>query len=64
LPNTHEYTEGYLEDVYNALQVSLKSIINMVNSKNIIEIWRVSLFDQFNYNYSHYIVLLTNNTYL
>ncbi|CAG8640818.1 22693_t:CDS:2, partial [Gigaspora margarita] len=64
LPNAHEYTEGYLEDKYNALQASLENIINMVNCENIIEIWRVSLFDQYNHNYSHYAIFLTDNSHL
>ncbi|CAG8726356.1 25306_t:CDS:2 [Gigaspora margarita] len=64
LPNAHEYTEGYLEDEYDALQASLENIINMVNHENIIEIWRVSLFDQHNHNYPHYVILLTDNTHL
>ncbi|RIB21916.1 hypothetical protein C2G38_2175336 [Gigaspora rosea] len=64
LPNAHEYTEGYLEDEYDALQASLKNIINMVNCENIIEIWKVSLFDQYNNNYPHYVILLTDNSYL
>ncbi|CAG8799882.1 13739_t:CDS:2, partial [Dentiscutata erythropus] len=63
-PNAHEYAEGYLEDEYNALQASLKNIINMVNRDNILEVWRVSLFDRHNYSYSHYVILLKNNTYL
>ncbi|CAG8499715.1 10935_t:CDS:2 [Gigaspora rosea] len=64
LPNAHEYTEGYLEDEYDALQASLENIINMVNHEDIIEFWIVFLFDQYNHNYPHYVVLLTDNTHL
>ncbi|CAG8577830.1 12513_t:CDS:2, partial [Gigaspora rosea] len=44
-PKAYEYSEGYLEDEYDALQASLETIIEMVNHENILEIWRVSLFD-------------------
>ncbi|CAG8624634.1 17401_t:CDS:2, partial [Dentiscutata erythropus] len=42
-PKAHEYSEGYLEDEYDALQASLETIIKMVNHENILEIWRVTL---------------------
>ncbi|CAG8785822.1 17315_t:CDS:2, partial [Gigaspora margarita] len=40
LPKAHEYSKRYLEDEYDALQASLKTIIEIVNYENILEIWR------------------------
>ncbi|CAG8771481.1 8897_t:CDS:2, partial [Dentiscutata erythropus] len=45
LPSAHECTDGYLEDEYDALQASLENIMNIVNYKHILEIWKVLLFD-------------------
>ncbi|CAG8565017.1 3468_t:CDS:2, partial [Cetraspora pellucida] len=47
LPDAHEYTDRYLEDEYDTLQASLENLMNMVNHENILEIWRVSLFNQY-----------------
>ncbi|CAG8769188.1 666_t:CDS:2, partial [Racocetra persica] len=64
LPNAHEFTDGYLEDEYDVLQASLENIMNMVNRENVLEIWRVSLFDQHNHSYPHFVILLADNTHL
>ncbi|CAG8844519.1 41530_t:CDS:2, partial [Gigaspora margarita] len=61
---THEYEEGYLKDEYDALQALLKNIMNIVNHDNILEIWHISLFDQRDHSYSHYVVLLADNTHI
>ncbi|CAG8714013.1 2500_t:CDS:2 [Dentiscutata erythropus] len=61
---TPEHLDGYLEDEYDTLQASLETIINMVDQENILEFWRVSLFDQHINQYPHYIILLADNTYL
>lgn len=36
----------------------------MVNRENILEIWRVSLFDQHTHSYPHYVIILADNTHL
>ncbi|CAG8780890.1 41382_t:CDS:2, partial [Gigaspora margarita] len=63
-PKAHEYSEGYLEDEYDALQASLETIIEMVNHENILEIWRVSSFDQHIHSYPYYVIILADNTHI
>ncbi|CAG8849096.1 17867_t:CDS:2, partial [Gigaspora margarita] len=63
-PSAHEYEEGYFEDEYDALQASLENIINIVNHNNILEVWHVSLFDQRDHSYPHYVVLLADNMHI
>ncbi|CAG8820843.1 35076_t:CDS:2, partial [Gigaspora margarita] len=64
LPATHEYTNRYLEDKYDALQASLKNLLNMVNHEDILETWKVSLFDHYSHSYPYYVILLRDNTHL
>ncbi|CAG8674184.1 7100_t:CDS:2, partial [Racocetra persica] len=40
LSKAHEYLERFFEDEYDALQALLETIINIVNQKNILEIWQ------------------------
>ncbi|CAG8716239.1 25053_t:CDS:2 [Gigaspora margarita] len=61
LSTAHEYTDRYLEDKYDALQASLKNLMNIVNCENILETWKVSLFDHYSYSYSYYSILLNDN---
>ncbi|CAG8750076.1 25657_t:CDS:2, partial [Racocetra persica] len=50
LSNTYEYMNRYLEDEYDALQALLKNIMNMINYKHILEIWKVLLFDHYKHS--------------
>ncbi|CAG8697807.1 1239_t:CDS:2 [Dentiscutata erythropus] len=42
LPAVHEYTDGYFENEYDALQALLENLVNMVNCENILETWKMS----------------------
>ncbi|CAG8754442.1 20494_t:CDS:2, partial [Gigaspora margarita] len=42
LPAMYEYIDGYLENEYNALQASLKNLMNIVNYENILETCKMS----------------------
>ncbi|CAG8842130.1 39240_t:CDS:1, partial [Gigaspora margarita] len=64
LPAVHEYTYGYLEDEYDALQASLENLLNIVNCKDILETWKVSLFDHHSHSYPYYVILLRDNMHL
>ncbi|RIB27241.1 hypothetical protein C2G38_2029558 [Gigaspora rosea] len=64
LPAAHEYTDGYLEDEYDALQASLENLLNMVNREDILETWKVFLFDYHSHSHPHYVILLRDNMHL
>ncbi|RHZ86139.1 hypothetical protein Glove_54g116 [Diversispora epigaea] len=57
-------TDGFIEDLYDARQILLKSIIAEVGEKSLREIWKISDIRPENKKYVHFIVVVDPISYL
>ncbi|RHZ64231.1 hypothetical protein Glove_326g241 [Diversispora epigaea] len=57
-------TDGFIEDLYDARQILLKSMIAEVGEKSLREIWKISDIRPENKKYVHFIVVVDPISYL
>ncbi|RHZ84508.1 hypothetical protein Glove_80g41 [Diversispora epigaea] len=59
-----DVADGFIEDLYDAKQIRLKSIIAEIGEKNFREIWKIVDMRPENKKYTHFIVVVDPISYL
>ena len=59
-----DVTNGFVEDLYDAKQILLKSMIAEVGEENIQEVWKITDMRSENKKHIYYVVVINSILYL